>query len=307
MAVKWSKEDEDRLIEMNAKRVSVSRMAKRLGRTETAIVLRLTKLGVQLNVKGRRWTKEEEQNFVQGWKNEALSNEALARRFNRSWHALQEKACAMDLGPRPHDFLYLTVQDICTEMQVSADRVYNWFNMGLKSHPGGSKRRKYLVDVDDLLAFLKAHPRLFNAARVSRCLFCDEPDWFIKKRIADRELSNTRDQHEWTNEEDKQLYNLYKSGWSFADIAVKLHRTETAVRTHLYVIGCEIKHADTYTDDEIATLKKYSDMYTLSEMREKFFPERTESGLEYKCKALNIPYHFNKSRCRKEVEPVEAT
>lgn len=297
MARPWTPEEDAVLLQMNKAKNTLKTMARKFNRTETAIRLRIIHLGDRPNVKGRKWTPEEEAVFKREWLDENIANSVLVRHHNRTWKALQEKAVAMKLGSRPHNFLYFTVQDIASEMKVSVDRVYRWIKYGLKARKGGDKRRKYLIDVEDLLAFLKTHQDLYQASCIDRCLFCDEPDWLIEKRERDKAYDLSKNQVEWTNEEDKQLQSLYYAGWTLENLAAKFHRTEHAVRMHLYVIGCEISRPDTYSEEEVRILKQYCETHTIAELA-KMLTGRTEKGIEYKCKALHIPYHFSKSRCK---------
>lgn len=295
----WSKAEDAELYAMNSKGLSLKTMAKRLDRTENAVRLRAKHIGLKLNIKGRHWTPEEEAEFAANWCNEMLNNDALIRKHNRTWHALQEKAVSMKLGPRQHNSLYLTIQDICREMHVSSDRVYRWISYGLPTHKGGSKRRKYLIDAEELLSFLEQHQSWFLATSISRCLFCEEPQWLKDKRVYDKLFDRSNHQLEWTRDEDFKLQQMYHRGATMEDLAKEFRRSVSAIRTHLYVIGCEIKRKDTYTDRELAILRKYSDTHTIAELAA-MLPNRTEKGIEYKCKMLKIPYHFSKSHCKSE-------
>ena len=296
----WTKESDDQLIEMNSKGLSLKTMASRLGRTENAVRLRVKHLGQKLNVKGRRWTKDETAEFVLNWRDETMNNDALVRKHNRTWHALQEKAVAMKLGPRPYNSCYLSIQDVCNEMNVSSDRVYRWIKFGLRTRKGGSKRRKYLISCEDLLHFLEEHKSWFLATKIDTCLFCGErgePDWLAKKRLYDKKHDRSKHQMMWTNAEDSKLYQMFNNGVSLQDLAREFHRSQSAIRTHLYVIGCEIKRPDVYTDEELDILRKYSDYKTLAELSV-MLHGRTVKGIEYKCKILKIPYHFSKQQCK---------
>lgn len=298
----WTPEQDKLLEDMNSKGLSLKTMAARLNRTENAVRLRVKHLGFSLNVRGRRWTKEEEANFRLNWLDETMNNDALVRRHNRTWHALQEKAVSMKLGPRPYNSCYLSIRDICSEMQVSSDRVYRWIKFGLKTHKGGSKRRKYLVSADDLLAFLKEHSTWFLASKVDTCLFCSdrgEPKWLLDKRSFDRKHDRSRHQLIWSNQEDAKLYQMFNSGATIEELAMVFQRSYSAIRTHLYVIGCEIKRTDVYTDEELDILKKYSDTKTLYELAS-MLKGRSVKGIEYKCKMLKLPYHFSKTQCKSE-------
>ena len=305
----WSKECDEQLLEMNDKGLSLKTMAARLGRTENAVRLRVKHLGCVLNVKGRRWTEREETMFIEDWRDETMNNDALVRRHNRTWHALQEKAVAMKLGPRPYNSCFLSIQDVCSEMQVSSDRVYRWIKCGLKTRKGGSKRRKYLISCEDLLDFLEKHQSWFLATKVDIYLFCGcsehgEPDWLAKKRVYDTKHDRSKHQMAWSNAEDARLYQMFNNGASLQDLALEFHRSESAIRTHLYVIGCEIKRPDVYTEEELAILRDYSDYKTLKELAE-MLGGRTVKGIEYKCKTMKLPYHFSKRQC-KQMEAVQS-
>lgn len=301
----WSKEQDELLVQMNTKGLSLKTMAKRLERTENAVRLRAKHIGLKLNIKGRRWTPEEEKMFAENWRDETINNESLVRKHNRTWHALQEKAVSMKLGPRQHNSLFLTIQDVCAEMQVSSDRVYRWIQYGLPTHKGESKRRKYLIDANELLDFLEQHQSWFLATNVSECLFCEEPQWLKDKRAYDKKHDRSKHQIEWTNDEDAELQRMYYKNVSIPDLAQYFHRSESAVRTHLYVIGCEVKRKDTYNQHELDILRKYSDTHTIEELTG-MLPGRSAKGIEYKCKMMKIPYHFSKSHCKKSEKFAES-
>ena len=64
MLKSWKPEDDAMLLSMNQKGLSLKTMAKRLDRTENAVRLRAKHKGIKLNIKGRRWTEEEERRFA---------------------------------------------------------------------------------------------------------------------------------------------------------------------------------------------------------------------------------------------------
>jgi excisionase family DNA binding protein len=292
----WTAKDDDILIDMANRGRPLKKIALELGRTENATRLRSKKLGVRIMTKGRRWTDEETNDFIAEWQDEEVSNDTLVRRHKRTWHALQQRAVVLKLGPRNHDSYYLTVRDICDEMKVSSDRVYSWIRLGLKTHKSGQKRRHYLIDTDELLEFLEQHQDLFDASQVSNLLFIDEPDWLKAKRKSDGSWNKDKHNLEWTDSEDRSLVMMNQYNKSVAYMAEHFHRTECAIISRLNVLGCERKKKNSYTDNEIKILCEYSDSKTLAELAE-MLPGRTVKGLEYKCKCLGIPYHLSKKKC----------
>ena len=295
----WTERDEKDLIELSGRKTSLSVIAKKLGRTKNAVQSKARRLGLTLNIKGRRWTAQEESDFVKHWCDGALTNDALIRKHNRTWNALQTKANLLKLGPRPFDACYLSVQDICFEMNVSKERVYRWIKHGLSTKSSNDNRRKYLIDCEDLLLFLEKHQSWFDASVVSNYLFINKPKWLIDKQRCDKRKDCCRHQCEWTNEEDKRLQIMYQRGHSIKDMSKVFHRKESAIKTHLSVIGCKIQRPLAYTDDELKLLYAYSDIYTLSELCD-MLPGRSIKGIEYKCKMLKISYHYSKQQCKCE-------
>lgn len=295
----WTAEDDAILTKLAAKGTKVSKIAKTLDRTENAIRLRCKKLDVRLMNRGRKWTQDEEALFIQEWYDEDISNNTLVKHHKRSWHALQEKACVLNLGGRPRNTSYLTVSDICKEMKVSSDRVYNWVKLGLKVHKAKDNRSRYLIDTDDLLIFLEHHQRLFDASIVSTFLFASEPAWFREKRHADSLIDMSKNNIEWSNADDKQLVYLYNSGRSISQLSQVFKRSEKAIISRLNVLCIERKNPHAYSDDEIQVLMSYSDQKTVTELAE-MLPGRTESGILYKCKALGLPYHLKTAYCKCE-------
>ena len=189
---------------------------------------------------------------------------------------------------------YLSISEICDEMQVSHDRVSNWIKIGLPTKKNRSGKTRYLIDVDDLLCFLEKHQDMFNASLISEYLFYDEPDWLKNKRKSDREFFPINLRSEYSNNDDIFMIQLFKAGKSDKYISDTLGRTESAIRDRLRLLGYT---RGRYNDYEIDILKENSDYLTVSELA-KLLPLRTEKGIMYKCEQLNIPYHVSKEMCK---------
>lgn len=293
----WTASEDDMLRLYVSRGKSVPYISKKIGRTENAVRLRMKRIDLASFAKRRKWTIDEESAFAIDWVNCELSNKRLMTKYNRTWKALQMKAVKLQLGPRVYDTSYLTVKDVSDEMSISDDRVYHWIELGLKTHKSLDNRQKYLINADELLKFLEQHQNLFSAHVVSDTLFYKEPTWFKNKRKDDSKSYLKNAKAEWTNEQDKTLLYLYKSqNWSIERIAEHFGRTPSAVKTHLYVLCVQFDRRDVYSEEELKYLKDNSDNKTIAELSE--ILGRTQDGLMYKCKMMNLPYHISKNRVR---------
>lgn len=293
MSYVWKKEDIEELKKLVAEGKNKKFLAEHFGRTETAIEVKVNRLGMQLLRDGRIWLDSDLKSFSEDWCDGSVSKQKLIKKYKRSYFSLRKKALELKLGARPHNDEYLSIREICEEMNVSHDRVSNWLKLGLKYKKNRSGRTKYLISQEDLLDFLKEHQDMFNASEISEYLFINEPDWLVKKRRSDLEYYTDNLRFEYTNEEDKIIVSMFKRGKSNAEIAKVMKRTESAISDHLHVLGY---FRGKYNDYEIEILKENSRYLTLDELV-LLLPLRTKKGLEYKCKELNIPYHMVKDKC----------
>lgn len=293
MSYVWKKEDIEELKRLVQDGKDKAFLAEYFNRTETAIEIKVNRLGLQLLRDGRNWLEEDLKSFSEDWCDGSISKARLQKKYNRSYFSLRKKALELKLGSRPHNDEYLSISDICEEMQVSHDRVSNWLKIGLKYKKNRSGRTKYLIDSEDLLEFLESHRDMFDASRISEYLFTDEPDWLIEKRKIDRNYYQDNLRLEYTNEDDKIIVSMFKRGKSNAEIAKVLKRTESAIKYHLYALNL---FRGRYNDYEIEILKENSRYMTLDELLV-LLPLRTKRSLEYKCEELGIPYHTSRERC----------
>lgn len=294
----WTEDEKKKLTELAASGLKIEEIAATLNRSENSIRSKMKRMDVLPHTKGRRWVKREEDEFAEMWLDDTITNAQLVKMFNRTWPALQQKAVKMQLGGREYNHMYLSVQDVAYGLGVSDDVVYRWLKNGLKKHRGGSKRRKYVIDLKELFKFLEPIQDTLDGSKVVLDFFYYMPDWLKKKIDNDRFRDLSRQTYEWTDAEDRALQNMFNINMSVSQIAANLKRTETAVKTHMQILGFVRGRQDVYTKEELTLLKKYSDKLTLSELVEKM-PGRTESGLMYKCKMLGLPYHTSKKRVKK--------
>lgn len=294
--VKWTPEQLQELSELVDSGKSLEELAEHFNRTTNAIEVKVNRIGKQLIRPNRYWKDTEETSFAEDWEDGTLSVKQLIKKYNRPWFSLRKRAQLLKLGPRPYNDEYVSVTDICREMQVSNDRVYNWFKLGLKKKKNRSGKVKYVVDTHELLKFLEQHQDHFEADKVSEYLFWDEPEWFKAKRKRDIQINMEKRRVPWTNEEDKRLEMLFCRGKSDEEIAKALKRTPSGVMCRRLKLGL-VKNR--YMNYEIEILMNNSRYKTVAELN-KMLPLRSYKGIISKCEQLNIPYHVSKERCEIE-------
>ena len=242
MSTLWKKEEIVELQEMLKNGKSKEEIALHFGRTETAIEIKVNRLGLQLIRNGRNWLKSDLKEFANDWCDGSISTHVIMKKYKRSWFSIRKKALELGLGPRPYNDEYLSIKDICEEMQISHDRVSHWLKIGLVHKKNRSGKTKYLISQNDLLSFLKNHQDMFNASLISEYLFVDEPEWLQKKRKKDSAKYAKSNRLEYTNEEDKILLSMFNHGKSDAEIADTLNRTECGIAYHRRALGlCRIQ------------------------------------------------------------------
>lgn len=237
MSTLWTEEEISKLKEMVESGESKVDIASYFGRTETAIEIKVNRLGLQILRDGRNWLKQDLDSFAEDWYDGSISKPMLAKKYKRSWFSLKKKALELELGPRPHNEEYLSIREVCEEMKVSHDRVSNWLKLGLKHKKNRSGKTKYLISQYDLLDFLKNYQDMFNASLISEHLFTVEPEWLKEKRKKDIIQYAKLNRLEYTNEEDKQILRLFNMGKSDLEIAERLNRTECGIAYHRRVLG----------------------------------------------------------------------
>ena len=299
----WTEDEKTKLCELCAANKSLKRIMKEFpDKTEMQIRIKCKNLNIEFNKKRKKWSDKELQEFKIDWNDYGVSNAKLKTKYkNRSMTALRACARRLGLSSRPYDDSYLKINDIIAEMQVSKDRVRMWLKNGLKYHKSHIKPVKYLIDPDDLLDFLQQHPNYYDASKISQHIFHPEPEWLKQKRQIDKINFRTRSKKAeyYSDEECKQIIELFKNAKTNAEIAEKLNRTEYGIERILSVLGYSRKH---YNDYEIDIIKTYHDKITIDEIA-KMLPLRTRAGIIGKCEQLKLKYKtIRKPRKKKSSE-----
>lgn len=300
----WTEKELKELEELVNKGYTKSQLAEYFDRTTTAIQIKVNRMGLAIKnqsdnkgTRGRAWTKKDIDLLTELWQDPEISKSVMQQKLCRSWYSIRKQALLSNLGSREFNSEFLTIDDVSREMNVSRDRIARWHTKGLKYRKNKSGKVRILIDVNDLLDFLKSHQDVFNACEVSNLLFANEPEWLKEKRKQDRKINIERSMWEYTNEEDKAIVQYFKLGKSDKFIAEQLNRTEVGIEYHRRILGL---YRGIFNDYEVEIIKRYSRYKTVYELA-KMLPLRTADSIEYYCTAHQLPYHLSKKKC--EVEP----
>lgn len=247
----------------------------------------------------RVWSTIDEDELEELWCNSTFSLNTLERKLDRSKESIKLKASRMGLGPRNVRSDLLSIAEVSKEMQVSKDRVYRWIKLGLKTKKVLAGRANNMVDVSDLLSFLEANKKLYDASIINKQLFIKEPKWLKEKRKLDRSSSSREYKYyrEWDNTEDKYLISLVKKGLTYKEIGDKIDRTAIAIENRVGILQIGYMNAMFWSGQEIKYLRENSKYMTVKEIS--LVLDRTEKAIEWKCRDLNLEYHLSKDKCKR--------
>ncbi len=165
-------------------------IAKILGRTEDAIIIKINRRGLQIQTNDKRfWTKEEETLLSDLWGTESF--ETIAKKLNRTVSSIKNKAFLLGLGSViENNYNGLTIKDISDLLGVNINTVsVGWIGLGLKykvQKISKSKSYRY-VEIKDLYEFLEANQNIWDSRNLEKNILGAEPEWLKEKRKLDRE------------------------------------------------------------------------------------------------------------------------
>ena len=106
----WT-EEEIHLLRKLAPLKSVEEIAKAVGKSKNAVLLKASRLGIIISYTKREWTEEEESLLRRLWGTTRIEN--IARRMKRSVPSIKVRATKLKLGPMyGNDARYLTISMI---------------------------------------------------------------------------------------------------------------------------------------------------------------------------------------------------
>lgn len=115
MYKRWTEEDEFYL-KQNWNKKRTQEIADNLGRTYDSVYTKAKTLGLGPNKKesSRNWTEEELEYLMDSWG--VISIESIAKKLNRTTHAVSLKAGRLGLGPFLESGEYLTLNRLLNEI-----------------------------------------------------------------------------------------------------------------------------------------------------------------------------------------------
>lgn len=162
-----------------------------------------------------------------------VTNEALAKKLNRSEDAIKQKAYHVGLV-RTQQFI--TGWEAAAIFNLSPGIVSTWINKGaLKGKKSTVKTGRWVVwqiDHDDLVSFVKTRYDLFDPYKIDRALY---PYW---RNLVDKALPKDfipANGRHWSEFEDAYLLNN-RSKLTMPELSTRLKRTREAVHGRLVLL-----------------------------------------------------------------------
>ena len=88
-------------------------------------------------------------------------------------------------------------------------------------------------------------------------------------------MANKKTAEAWTNKETQLLRDYFEKGLSSKEVAVKLKRTEFAVRSKKLSLGIITRNYNNWSKKEEEILKKFANKYTATQLNKKFLPNQS--------------------------------
>lgn len=185
---------------------------------------------------GKRWSDEEILFLQELWGSKTIPQ--IAKIMNRSENAIKVKSTRLGLGTFADSSEYMCARKWSDLLGIDCHAITDYWiaKLNLKHRriaPRGGRKFVY-IKCTDMLEFLKSHPDIWDSRRVDLYALGTEPDWLSKKRKQDQASLPARKAQKWTENEDRQLISLFKTGrMTYRQIGERLGRSERAVEHRL--------------------------------------------------------------------------
>ena len=218
------------------KKHTVKELVNITGYGESTLYAHLNKHNL-ITKKRRDYTKEELIYLEEKWG--AKSVKAIARKLNRSEWAVRMKAYKMGLGDPKLSIDGLTINQLSKAIGVHYQSIMrNWVEQY-----GFPVKNKILINEsiayatqNDFWEWAKDNKNLIDFSRIEENILGKEPQWAKEKRRIDILANNkSRNKRPWTDSEIEKLISLLKTyNFTYADIAERLGRSQSAVKRKIY-------------------------------------------------------------------------
>jgi len=218
------------------KKHTVKELVNITGYGESTLYAHLNKHNL-ITKKRRDYTKEELIYLEEKWG--AKSVKAIARKLNRSEWAVRMKAYKMGLGDPKLSIDGITINQLSKAIGVHYQSIMrNWVEQY-----GFPVKNKILINEsiayatqNDFWEWAKDNKNLIDFSRIEENILGKEPQWAKEKRRIDILANNkSRNKRPWTDSEIEKLISLLKTyNFTYADIAERLGRSQSAVKRKIY-------------------------------------------------------------------------
>ncbi|HDK7138900.1 TPA: hypothetical protein PTV74_001412 [Clostridium botulinum] len=218
------------------KKHTVKELVDITGYGESTLYAHLNKHNL-ITKKRRDYTKEELIYLEEKWG--AKSVKAIARKLNRSEWAVRMKAYKMGLGDPKLSIDGITINQLSKAIGVHYQSIMrNWveqYGFPVKNKVLINESITYATQ-NDFWEWAKDNKNLIDFSRIEENILGKEPQWAKEKRRIDILANNkSRNKRPWTDSEIEKLISLLKTyNFTYADIAERLGRSQSAVKRKIY-------------------------------------------------------------------------
>ncbi|OPD23275.1 hypothetical protein AL398_03975 [Clostridium botulinum] len=217
--------------------------------------------------KRRDYTKEELIYLEEKWG--AKSVKSIAKKLNRSEWAVRMKAYKMGLGDPKLSIDGITINQLSKAIGVHYQSIMrNWveqYGFPVKNKVLINESITYATQ-NDFWEWAKDNKNLIDFSRIEENILGKEPQWAKEKRRIDILANNkSRNKRPWTDSEIEKLISLLKTyNFTYADIAERLGRSQSAVKRKIYDLKIPYRPVPKrrgvfWTKDQKVKLKKLYD------------------------------------------------
>ncbi|KIN81885.1 hypothetical protein [Clostridium botulinum] len=223
-------------LEKLIKKYTVKELADITGYGESTLYAHLNKHNL-ITKKRRDYTKEELTYLEEQWG--AKSVKAIAKKLKRSEWAVRMKAYKMGLGDPKLSIDGITINQLSKAIGVHYQSIMrNWveqYGFPIKNKVLINENIAYATQ-NDFWEWTKNNKNLIDFSRIEENILGKEPQWAKEKRRIDILANNkSRNKRPWADSEIEKLISLLKTyNFTYADIAERLGRSQSAVKRKIY-------------------------------------------------------------------------
>lgn len=240
----WTEEDIATL-KKHWSKLSTVDIARLLGRTKTAVETKAYSMDLyRWGCAGANWSEKEMNYVMDNWG--VVSIKSMAKKLNRTLNAVRLKARKLGLSDaRTHHHEYVTLFEFAKIINTPYSTVRNWARFG-----GFPCQKKVFAQTDKIMVtkvkwfweWAKNNKARIDLSRFDSLTICPEPEWAAEKRKADQKKRIKPHNTSWTKDEDTHLVSLVDAHrYSYTEIAVRLNRSEGAVKRRLTDLGLKAR------------------------------------------------------------------